>query len=143
MSVNRVEEVVNTMQEQQYNCSQAVFSVYGKLLGVDRDTCLKIASVFGGGINRTGNVCGAVTGALMAIGLKIGEKQSIDPLGSHSLANEFINKFKDLNKTIICKELIDHELLTTEDVDHAFKSGAFNNCPKFIKDAAEILEEIL
>lgn len=142
MSENRVEEVISLL-DHQYNCSQAIFSVYGQYLGVDRDTCLKITSVFGGGIDRTGNVCGAVTGAMMAIGLKYGEVQTKDPLGSHGVASEFIKKFKDRNVTIICRELIDHDLLTTEDLDHAFKTGTFNNCPKFVKDAAEILEKIL
>ncbi len=142
MSDNRVEEV-GSFLDQQYNCSQAIFSVYGQYLGVDRDTCLKITSVFGGGINRTGNVCGAVTGAMMAIGLKIGEVQTKNPLGSHGVADEFIKKFKDRNATIICRELIDHDLLTAEDLDHAFKTGTFNNCPKFVKDAAEILEKML
>jgi len=142
MSENRVEEVISLL-DHQYNCSQAIFSVYGQYLGVDRDTCLKITSVFGGGIDRTGNVCGAVTGAMMAIGLKYGEVGTKDPLGSHGFAGEFIKKFKDRNVTIICRELIDHDLLTTEDLDHAFKTGTFNNCPKFVKDAAEILEKIL
>jgi len=104
--------------------------------------------LFGGGINQTGNVCGAVTGALMAIGLKHGEVgiqeiQEIQDLKSSKVASEFTKKFKERNVTIICRELIDHDLLTAEDIEHAFKTGAFNNCPKFVKDAAEILEKIL
>ncbi|MHA2251008.1 MAG: hypothetical protein ACXAD7_11635 [Candidatus Kariarchaeaceae archaeon] len=38
---------------------------------------------------------------------------------------------------------MDHDLLTAEDLEDAFKTGAFNNCPKFVKDAAEILEQVL
>jgi C_GCAxxG_C_C family probable redox protein len=142
MSDNRVEESISVLN-QRYNCAQAIFSVYGQSLGVERETCLKITSVFGGGIDRTGNVCGAVTGALMAIGLKYGEKQTMEPLGSHGAAGEFIEKFRERNGTIICKKLINHDLLTKEDIDHAFKTGALNNCPRFVKDAAEILEQML
>ncbi len=144
MSDNRVEEVISCFK--QYNCAQAIFSVYGQNLGFDRDTCLKITSVFSGGINRMGDVCGAVTGALMAIGLKHGDVRPLRELKlrvADDIADEFIKKFKDRNVTIICRDLIDHDLLTAEDVDHAFKTGAFNNCPKFVKDAAEILEKIL
>ena len=57
------------MEERRGNCAQAIFATYGPRLAkgkVDFDSCMKITSAFGGGINRTGNVCGAVTGALMA-----------------------------------------------------------------------------
>jgi len=150
MSDNRVEEVISCFKDGM-NCSQAIFSVYGQHLGVDRDACLKISSLFGGGINQTGNICGAVTGALMAIGLKHGEVRmqeiqeikEIQDLKSFKAASEFTKKFKERNATIICRELINHNLLTAEDIEHAFKTGVFNNCPKFVKDAAEILEKIL
>jgi len=150
MSDNRVEEAISCLRDGM-NCSQAIFSVYGHHLGVDRDRCLKIASVFGGGINNTGNVCGAVTGAIMAIGLKhgdlkygeVGIKDLTELPKSYGVASEFTKKFKERNVTIICRELIDHDLLTAEDIEHAFKTGAFNNCPKFVKDAAEILEKML
>ncbi|MHA2216743.1 MAG: C-GCAxxG-C-C family protein [Candidatus Hodarchaeales archaeon] len=72
MSNNRLERVKSSFAQRD-NCAQAIISVYGEYLGADHDTCLKIASVFGGGINRTGNMCGAVTGALMVIGLKYGD----------------------------------------------------------------------
>ena len=45
-----------------FNCSQAIFSVYGKDLGIDPETAAKIASVFGAGISKTGEICGAVSG---------------------------------------------------------------------------------
>lgn len=142
MSNNRLDEVKSSF-EQQDNFAQAIFSVYGQYLGFDRDTCLKITSVFGGGINRTGNVCGAVTGALMVIGLKYGEVGIKNPLKPYEVASEFIEKFKDRNKTILCRELFNHDLLTDEDLDHAYKTDTFNNCPKFVNDAAEILEKML
>jgi len=51
------------------SCSQAIFSVYGKDLGFDPETAVKIASAFGAGVAKTGEICGAVSGALMVIGL--------------------------------------------------------------------------
>ena len=148
MSDNRVEDVISCFQEGM-SCSEAIFSVYGEYLGFDRDTCWKIASVFDGGINRTGNVCGAVTGAMMAIGLKYGEARTKGPEElkelpqSYRVADEFTKEFKERNGTIICRELIEHDLLTIEDIQHAFITNAFKNCPKYVKDVAEILEKIL
>ena len=142
MSDNRLEKVKSSF-ERQDNCAQAIFSVYGQHLGVDRDTCLKITSVFGGGINRTGNVCGAVTSALMVIGLKYGYIETKKSTESYKAASEFIKKFEDRNSTISCRELIDHDLITDENLDQAYKTGVFNNCPRFVNDAAEILERML
>jgi C_GCAxxG_C_C family probable redox protein len=122
MSNNRLEEVKSSF-EQRDNCAQAIFSVYGHHLGVDHNTCLKIASVFGGGINRTGNMCGAVTGALMAIGVKYADLETKDPSKSYEAANEFIKKFTDINGTTICRKLINHDLITSEDLDQAYKTG--------------------
>ena len=160
MSDNRVEEVLSCFEKS--SCSQAIFSVYGQYFGVDRDTCLKISSLFSGGIHRTGNVCGAVTGALMAIGLKHGKADDDEAAEAGTgevdvadvvakivaedvnvAADEFVKKFKDRNVTIICRELIDHDLLTVEDIAHAFKTNAFKDCHKYVRDAAEILEEML
>ena len=53
-----------------YSCSQAVVSAYAEQFGLDHDTALRIAGGFGGGMGRRGEVCGALTGAFMVIGLK-------------------------------------------------------------------------
>ncbi|MHA1909329.1 MAG: C-GCAxxG-C-C family protein [Candidatus Thorarchaeota archaeon] len=132
------------MDEQKGHCCQAVFSTYAEQFGqgkVDFDTCMKISSAFSGGINRTGNVCGALTGALMALGLKYGgSKQEVDVTeASTKLLDEFIS----LHGSIICRELINHDLISDEDVKKAFETGAFKNCPKFVEDAAVLLDKHL
>ncbi|MFQ5976791.1 MAG: C-GCAxxG-C-C family protein [Candidatus Heimdallarchaeota archaeon] len=147
MSDNRVEEVLSCFQKGM-SCSQAILSVYGQQFGVDRATCMKIASAFGGGIGGMGDVCGAVAGAIMAIGLKydsgeVGTTAFTELPKSYTVAREFTQEFRERNGTVTCRELIDHDLLTVEDVQNAFKTGAFKNCPQFVKDAAEILEKIL
>ena len=55
-----------------FNCSQAVFTVFGKEQGLTEDQCLKIGCAFGGGMGRQQYTCGAVTGALMSLGLHFG-----------------------------------------------------------------------
>ena len=53
-----------------FNCSQAVLSVYAEEFGLCRETALKIACGYGGGMGRMALTCGAVTGAFMVIGLR-------------------------------------------------------------------------
>jgi C_GCAxxG_C_C family probable redox protein len=55
-----------------FNCSQAVFAAFADDFGLDGETALKIASGFGGGMGRMAETCGAVTGAMMVLGLKFG-----------------------------------------------------------------------
>jgi C_GCAxxG_C_C family probable redox protein len=55
-----------------FSCSQAVVSSFSEDLGFDKETARKISCGFGAGMARTGNICGAVTGAMMVIGLKYG-----------------------------------------------------------------------
>ncbi|TFH09504.1 MAG: C_GCAxxG_C_C family protein, partial [Candidatus Thorarchaeota archaeon] len=126
------------------SCSQAIFATYGEHLGlgkVDFDTAMKIASAFSGGIAGTGNVCGALTGALMALGLKYGS--DANPLKINVVSRKLLDEFKSINGTTICRELINHDLLTDEDVQQAFKTGAFANCPKYVEDVGKILDKML
>jgi len=125
------------------NCSQAILATYGDHLGIDNDTCLKIASAFGGGLAGTGYICGALTGASMVLGLKYWNTKGEDPLKINKATQKLFNEFSSLNGSIICRELINHDLMTDEDIQQAYKIGAFKNCPKFVKDSAQILEKLL
>lgn len=130
-------------------CSQAVFSTFATGLGLDRETATKIATPFGGGMARMGETCGAVTGALMAIGLKHGNitdwrTEDKQKEKAYKLAMEFVEKFKSINGTIRCKELLGCDLSTPEGRKTANENNLFiTACPKFVRDAAEIIEEIL
>ncbi len=146
MQPNLSETAKDTMSKKGYNCSQAIFATYGGQMGlgtVDYDTCLKISSAFGGGIVRTGNICGALTGALMVIGLKYSGDKGKNQEEVNRVGGQFLNEFKSLNGSIICRELIKHDLISKEDVEHAFKTGAFGNCPKFVKEVSKMLEKLL
>ena len=61
-----------------FSCSQAVCCAFAGDFGIDRDTALKFSCSFGGGMGHTGNTCGAVTGALMVIGMKYGRTSPED-----------------------------------------------------------------
>jgi hypothetical protein len=113
--MSRIEEAVACFAEG-FSCAQAVCAVYGPLYGMEREMALRAAGAFGGGMGRSGQTCGAVTGAMIVIGLKHGKIQGL--LGCHigtpegrALAHE-----KQLYTTI---------------------------CEGLVRDAAEILEEVL
>ena len=51
-----------------YNCAQSTFVPFAERRGLTHEQAFSIAQAFGGGM-QTGNVCGALTGALMALGI--------------------------------------------------------------------------
>lgn len=127
--------------------SQAILSIYGVEFGIDRDIALKLASPFGDRMGTLDNLCGAVIGAIMVLGLKYGNSKSSEYTKKENVddrVNEFIEKFKAMNKSIKCNELIGYDLSTPKGKRKANEKQLFiNKCPKFIKDAANILEEML
>ncbi|MGC8971214.1 MAG: C-GCAxxG-C-C family protein [bacterium] len=113
--MNKVEEVVKTF-ESGFNCSQAVISTYAPDLGLKRELALLVSSGFGGGLGRIGEVCGAVTGAIMALGLKYGfttfsseAKEEV-----HNIVREYIARFKEKNSSILCRELLGADINTPD-----------------------------
>ncbi len=96
---------------------------------------------------RMGETCGAVTGAFMVIGLKHGAVKANDRQAkdkTYGLVKEFVKRFKARNKTVICRELLGCDLGTPEGLKTAQDKGLITNlCPRLVKDAGEILQEIL
>ncbi|WPX07867.1 C-GCAxxG-C-C family protein [Anaerocellum danielii] len=130
-----------------FTCSQAVFSTYCEELGFKKEDALKIGCAFGGGMGSLGHVCGAVTGAFMLLGLKYGNTDSKDKEAkatTYKKVKEFAEKFKEKNGTIICNELLKCDISTPEGRKYAEENNLFRTvCPKFVKDAAEIIEQML
>jgi C_GCAxxG_C_C family probable redox protein len=131
-----------------FNCSQAVLSAFAPQLGLDRVAALKVAGAFGGGMGRMGETCGAVTGALMAIGLKYGQTTGEDKAAkekSYEMVKQFVERFKARNRgCLACRELLGADLSTPEGMQKIREKQAFTTmCPKFVRDAAEIVEELL
>lgn len=86
-----------------YNCAQAVFSTYCDQLGLDKTNALRISGSFGGGMGHIDETCGAVTGAIMLIGLKHGKIQNDDNAAqekTYTLVKEFAERFKEINGSV-------------------------------------------
>jgi arsenite methyltransferase len=132
---------------QGYNCAQAVLLAFGETRGLPADTALKVAGAFGGGIGRGGDLCGAVSGAIMALGL---EHAKVTPDGDaardrgYKLTREFMQRFTQKYGTTICRDLIGCDMSTPEGLARAKELGVHKNvCPKFVREAAAFVEEIL
>jgi len=124
---------------------QSVLSVYAEESGLDRETALKLACGFGAGMARMGETCGAVTGALMVIGLRFGSAVPGDnpaKLRTFELIGEFARQFEGRHGSLVCKELLGFDMSTPKGRETAKQPGSFEHCPQLVQSAAEILEGI-
>ncbi len=93
-----------------YNCAQAVFCAFEDLTGLDVTTSARLASSFGGGMGRLREVCGTVSGALLVLGIVCGyddPKAGQAKTDHYHLVQEFVRRFREINGTILCRELLE------------------------------------
>lgn len=130
-----------------FTCSSAVFSTFSYEPGLDPDTAKKIACGFGAGISKSGNICGAVSGAIMVIGLKYGKTQANDEAATYrtrALVRKFLQEFARRHGSVNCTELLGYNLGKPEEFAQARDNKLFvTKCPELVGDAAAILEQIL
>ena len=139
------EDDVERMFGMGFDCSQIVFSEVSDTMGISKEDALRIASCFGIGMAREG-VCGAVTGALMALGLRYGNDEQNDFMTKRRLfdiRDEFVRRFEESNGGSICPELLGTKVHTLEDMIAMKPSGVFSKCPGYCVSAVSILEDML
>ena len=130
-----------------YNCAQAVLYSACDRLRFDKDTALKLACGFGAGMAREEEVCGAVSGAILAIGLRHGRGENEDRAKTeetYARTREFIEAFKARHGTLICRELIRCDLRTAEG-QRFFKENDLihHTCAACVQTAQELVEKAL
>ena len=127
-----------------FNCAQAVLSTYSEQFGLDKKTALKVSCGFGAGMGRMGETCGAVAGAYLLIGLKHGKCEIIDNASkekTYALVQAFSKRFKQRNGSTVCRELLEADFQSDDSQTIAAQVKAI--CPKMVRDACEIVEELL
>jgi C_GCAxxG_C_C family probable redox protein len=129
--------------QQDYNCAQSVLLTMQEYYGIRKNKLVpRIATAFGGGIGRCGSLCGALTGAIMAIGLKYGTDKTvlIEKEKAYEIARKFYDQFVKECGSPFCRELIGYDLTNPEELKKMRKSNVRDEkCSHFVKKAVEIL----
>lgn len=129
-----------------YNCAQSIVAAFARDVGLDVSTAIRIAGIFGGGLAHQGHVCGAVSGALMILGMKYNgtEADYTSRERGFALGADFIEEFESRHRTIDCRQLTGHDLSTPEGLKRFQDAGVLRNvCPCWVKGAADILDALL
>lgn len=125
-----------------FNCAQSVLTVFSEKYGVSNETALKMSCGLGGGC-RFGEICGAVSGAVLVIGLKYGQSNAEDKVSKsicYEKTVEFINEFKAANDFIVCRDILGCDISVKEEYERAQNRRLFDTlCVAMVKSAVEIL----
>ena len=114
---------------------------------VDENVIPRIATGFAGGLGNTGAVCGAVIGAVMAMGLKMERGETMeDMMGFLGTVAEFRRRFEAEMGSIQCRDLTGADLTTEEGIKQYMESGTpehvcFPAVATAYRLAVEMLEE--
>jgi C_GCAxxG_C_C family probable redox protein len=125
-------------------CAESVVAALARRQGVESDLLPAIATGFCGGVSRRGGMCGAVSGAVMAIGLVGGRHSAADSQeGTYAAVQALVDGFAKEFGSINCRELIGVDL-GTEEGRAAFRArGLIKRCRGFACRAAETAAEII
>lgn len=131
---------------QGFNCAQSVLVPFAVELGLEKSHALKLATGFGAGIALRGDICGAVSGGIMALGLAKGRCEASDTASrdlTYTLVHELMEQFGSSHGSTTCKHLLGVDPSTPEGLEQAKTQNLFGlRCPHFVRHAAEIVESL-
>lgn len=132
-----------------YNCAQAVVLAFAEDFGLDKKTAVMLSSSFGGGMGRLREVCGAVSGMFMVLGLKYGYSSPEDNQAKKELykkVQEVAGLFKEDNGSIICRELLGLNQKGKSDPTPELRTESYYKkrpCKDLVQFAADLVDEYI
>ncbi|MBP8303915.1 MAG: C_GCAxxG_C_C family protein [Phycisphaerae bacterium] len=131
-----------------YNCAQAVLFAFAPDLGLDPDVALRLACGFGGGIARRQEVCGAISGGVIALGLRHGRGEGQDKTvtaETYAKVNDLLSTFEAAHGTHICRVLLGGCDLSTPDGQWQFHGSdlPIRVCQPCVNTVVATLERLL
>lgn len=131
-----------------YNCAQSVLYAFGPELGLDGETALKVATGLGAGMARRGEVCGAVTGGILVLGLKYGRGSQQNRSASEQTYQktlELVARFEKQHGSCLCRELLGGCDLRTPEGQQYFKAHELihKTCAPCVQSVVEALTDLL
>ncbi len=141
-----VEQAV-ALYKQGYTCTQSILASFARRYGLQQDLAFRIGEPFGAGTSCTGDMCGSVTGAIMVLGLQYGSILGSDDAArsfTYQRVHELIRRFKEIHASIQCTDLLGYDLSDPQQFQTVWEKGLFTQlCPTLVRDAAQILVELL
>jgi len=134
--LKQVSESAGNYHNQGYNCAESIFLAFREMVApeISRDM-VRLATPFGGGLGRSGCICGALSGGVMILGAAKGRVSPDVPRKEpYELSNEFHNRFRSKFGATCCRVLVKAEFGSKEQGERCFN---------IITESAELLMRFL
>lgn len=128
-----------------FNCTQSVLAAFSDITGFSEQESFNIGAGFGNGA-ATGELCGAISGAIMLLGLMTPvdpEKPVPSKKKTYKLSREFQNRFTDIFGGLHCRELMKGKRACDERTPTARDMGLTRHCDIMVVTTVDILEAML
>ncbi len=146
MEHDEVEHAVE-LYKKGYTCTQSILASFAERYDLTQKMAFRIGEPFGAGTSCTGGTCGSVMGAIMVLGLQYGSTLSDDDaarLYTYQRVHELIHRFTAIHGSIQCTDLLGYNLSDPKQLQTVMEKGLFSQlCPNLVRDAAQILAEML
>lgn len=127
-----------------FNCAQSILAAFSEQSGISSDLALRLAAPFGAGMGRAGETCGALSGALLVLGLQYASTRAEDKEQIYAITREFMSQFQQQHGTTLCRELVGYDISNPEGLKAAREQDAFAKvCPLLVKETAAALSKYI
>ena len=146
-----LDQKVDHYMELSHHCAQSSFLALSEQFGLGNDDMVKALTPIPG-IAERGETCGAVSGALLALGMVFGKNSITDWQGyrdSLKPANEFCDRFEKELGSLRCRNIVDSEfgmkldLRKEDDLQKFQEAGATHTCSRVVRTAVRIAADLI
>ena len=129
-----------------YNCAQSVIGAFDGETGLDFESAMKLAASFGGGMGRLREVCGALTGLFMVVGLQKGYCLPDDHEGKtahYQLVQDLAKQFREQYGSLLCRDLLQLEEKVSDPTPEIRSTDYYRRrpCLEYVRFAAGLLDQ--
>ena len=140
--VKRVSEKAKGYFEQGFNWAESISLSFKEYFGIQDSIIPRLATGYGGGIGRKGSLCGAFTGSIMAIGMKLGrtdpkDRETVSKI--YEKCQQFWYQFEKEFGSTLCYNIIGVHLDNEEERQKWLASGGMEKCAKIVEKTAQML----
>ncbi len=139
-------KLAQSYADQHFLCSESCLMALAKAQDIESSLIPRIATGFGAGIGRSGETCGAVTGAVLGLGIKYG-RDKVEPIKDRRpywYATKFLERFRHEYGELTCPALLELDIAKPADYDEYNRRNLWvHKCTKYILGATGIAWDIL
>ena len=144
--MSRLEEAMGLFLDG-YNCAQSILYAFRNESDLSEETALKISCGLGAGMARKGEICGAVTGGILVLGMRHGRGPDEDRTATETIyakTQELMSRFASKHGSCLCRQLLNGCDLLTQEGKNVFNENDYLNqiCLNCVQSVTEILENI-